>query len=160
MPLETGQIEVIRRRYIRDLWKPAVPNVSVAEALSHYNAANKKQFISDDDLQDTASDVGRAFRDELSGVYEDEYSRLRSAGKSDQDADAEATALQNDAFYRLIRAAVFESMMLDAGYTGSIADNDQRTTLFKGWQAQIIRDRQFTRQRTSAPLRSLPLERF
>ncbi|HEX8851162.1 MAG TPA: hypothetical protein VF761_16675 [Gemmatimonadaceae bacterium] len=160
MALTSEQIDVIRRQYIRDLWKPAVPNVSPAEGLSHFNLANKRAFISDEGLHAKADQVSRAFRDELSGVYEDEYSRLTRGGVSESVAETDATALQNDAFYRLIRAAVYEDMMLDAGYVGSIADNDQRTALFKTWEKQIIRDRQFTRQRTTPALRSLPLERF
>jgi hypothetical protein len=159
MPLTNDQISIIRRRYIRDLWIPAVPNVSAAEGMSHYNLANRRQFISDPDLSATADDVTRAYRDELSGVYEDEFTRLRASGLADEAADVEATALQQDAFFRLIRCDVREAMMEDPGFQGSIADNDQRTSLFAIWKSKIIRDRQFTRQRTTPALRSLPLER-
>lgn len=160
LPLTEEQITIIRRQFIRDLYVPPVPGVSPAEALSHYNAANRKNFISDDDLQAKADQVARAYREELGGVYDDEYGKFLGANVPALTADVEAVKLQADAFYRLIRAAVLEDMMLDPGFAGSIADNDQRTAIFGAWKQQIIKDRQFTRVRTSAPFRSLPLERY
>jgi len=160
IPLSDPDIAVIRRQYIKDLYVPPVPNVSVAEALSHYNAANRKNFISDDDLKAKAVNVGRAYREEIGGVYDEEMGKQLVGGADETTADTEAMGMQKDAFFRLIRASVLEDMMIDPGFCGSITDNDQRSALFKTWKEQILKDRQFTKNRTTAPFRSIALERY
>lgn len=156
--LSDDDITAIRRRYIRDVYTPAVPGVSAAEAMSHFNIARKAQFIKDEDLQAKADDVVRAYREELAGVYTDQYQKQIAGHASAATADTEATLLQKDALYRLIRAAVFEDMMNDPGFQGSIADEQQRASLFKVWEKQIGKDRMFTRARTTSALRAIPIE--
>jgi hypothetical protein len=157
--LTSDQITTIRRQYIRDLYTPA-DGVNPAEALSFYNRATKAEFISDADLQAKADFISRDYGDELSGVYVTAYNHQIAGGASTVDADVTATAVQNDAFYRLIRASVFEDMMLDPGFQGSIADEKQRAGLIKTWQTQILQDREFASERTTAALGSLPIVRY
>jgi hypothetical protein len=149
-------IPTIRKQYIRDFYDPGPPIV----ALSYYNKATKTQFISDVDLQAKADAVGRAYADELSGVYTVAYAHQIAGALSPTAADLAALAIQLDAQYRLIRAAVFEDMMLDPGFVGSISDDKQRAALFDVWKHQILKDRQYTKVRTVASMRSLPIDRY
>lgn len=155
VPISEDDIDTLRSEtYLRDLYDAGPPVV----ALSNYNVARKAVFIGDDALKAMAELVLREFYDQISGVYDSAHGLSRARGHSEVDANASAAAIQKDAFFALIRAAVLENMMIDPGFRGSIADETLRKDMFKKWDEQILRDRTFASSRTSSALRGIPIK--
>lgn len=163
IPLSDDDVLSFRTLYIRDLFvmadATAHPPV-IGVALSHYNRSVKANWIDDDTLQALAVTVTRAWQGQIAGVYDAAFADARGSGMSDADADAAALAIQKDAFFRLIRADVWERMMSDPGFVGSVTDEKNRAALFSAWKSQIAQDRTFTKTRTSGPFIGIPLEIF
>jgi hypothetical protein len=82
MTLSDSDIVTLRRSYIRDLWIPAVPNVSPAVGLSNYNREVKADFFSDSDLQAKADETIRRFAFELPSIYVAELDWQKAIGTS------------------------------------------------------------------------------
>lgn len=157
-PLSDADILVLRTMYLRDRYvAPTVSPVAPAIALSHYNTAMKRNYYDDETLRAKAEMIIRQWGPQISGVYWSEYQTRIASQQSDSDADIGALALQQDSFFRLIRASAFEEMMLDPGFRGSIADEKARGAMFDSWKEQIARDRTFTTGRTSPSFRGVRL---
>jgi hypothetical protein len=153
--MDSDAIEEFRTTYIRDKYT-ASPFV----ALSHYNKATKTVFVDDPSILLLEARVETDYAEELQGVYDTKYDERINAGDIEADAATAATSERTQAKYRVMRAEVRQMMMEDPGFSGSIADAENRSALFASWKEANNRDRTFARSRSSAPFASLPVVRL
>lgn len=144
-----------RREFIRDV----ADVTQTPQYLSHYNRAVSGVWADDDLINSLKARIERDLARELQSVYGEHYQIRLSEDDTTTEAAIAAEAQKLDALMLQLRAAIFELMLVDAGYVGSIADAEARLVIMNEMKDAIMAARNWLRARTGGQYSTVVLRR-